>query len=156
MRKSLMSVLLHEVLPPEVRGIINTRATKLYEKLIQKSGYRETWSADDMQELEWLQKADARGGKYVARITKQGKHRYYYDESEYKKDHGEHSKGDENRSKYISSSALKAVEKAGGSCGFDAFGDLVKRYGPKEVHSAVRGHVDSGKLKFNKGKFSCQ
>lgn len=165
-QKSVMGLMVQEGVPSEVRGIIGQRAQKLYLKVLQKSGYREVYAPDDILELrargledrarrpEKLKKGEARGGHYHARVSKEGKHRYYYDAEEYEKQHGEHSHGGDNQNAYLNKAALKCVEKAGGDCGFDAFKGLVKRFGPKQVHDAVRSHVDSGKLSFKKGKFS--
>ena len=176
LKKGIYESLLQENLPAEVRVIIDERAVQLYAKVLQKAQFTEVYSLEDARlekaarargrpensaraltissSSSSLEKGEARGGTYHARITSKGKHKYYYDAAKYAKEHGEHSYGADNQKAYLSASALKCVEKAGGSCGFDAFAGLVKRYGPKEVHSAVRSHVDSGKLKFSKGKFS--
>ena len=151
MRKAIMSVLVQEDVDTEARHLISTRAHQLYQKVLQKSGYQETYTIDEMHELK---KGEAKGGTYHARVTTKGKHRYYYDAGKYEEAHGSHSHGEDNKKSYIRSSCMKAVEKAGGECGVDAFRAMVQRYGAKDVHDAVRSAVDSGELRFLKGKFS--
>lgn len=103
-----------------------------------------------------LEKAfETSGGKYVARVTKDGKHKYYYDEKKYKEEHGEHVTGEQARNQHIHAEVEKAVDNAGcAGCDVTAFRELVQKFGHRPVHAAVRNHVEKGTLKYKSGKFT--
>lgn len=94
------------------------------------------------------------GGKFVAKVKKDGKTRYFYDEEKYKKAHGEHTTGEEARRRHIAQKVHETTHAAG-EHGVDvtAYKDLVQKFGSKPVHDAVKGHVEGGALKFTKGRF---
>ena len=99
-----------------------------------------------------LQKAQPKGGKYVARVEKEGKRRYYYDEKKYKATHGDHVNGESALSETVRSSVMGTVEKTS-PCDVKAFKALVGKYGADKVHSAVKACVDGGDLIFEGGMF---
>lgn len=146
--KSVMSVLLHEGLEPSQRTIINHRTMQLYQRVIQKSGFREVFRPDD---LRALQKA---GVKYVAKIERSGaKPRYFYDEAKYREAHGTHVSREEGNKRALSKNVQRCVAKAGeGGCGVGNFRDLVKQHGASEVHQSVQNAIKAGELEVRKGR----
>lgn len=110
-------------------------------------------------EAKWLKKAFEPGGKYVARVThpKTGKQKYYYDEEKYKKEHGEHVSGEQARLRHVHSEVERVTTEAGpGGHDVTGYRDLVKKFGAKPVHDAVRTHVDGGTINFQAGKFTAK
>lgn len=102
-----------------------------------------------------LEKAFEPGGKYVARVKHEGKTKYYYDEEEYRKKHGEHVTGAQARDMHIHDSVKKTVECAGeAGCDVSHFRELVQKFGAKPVHHAVKKHVDEGAIQFKGGRFT--
>jgi hypothetical protein len=94
------------------------------------------------------------GGKFVMRVKKEGKTRYYYDEDKYKAEHGEHVSGDQARVRHIHDQVFKTVEGAGcPGCDVSHFRELVKQFGAGPVHDSVRRHVNEGTINFQGGKF---
>ncbi len=150
-KRNLMATLLQEAIPAPVRQIVNRRAQQLYGRFIEKSGQREIYSPEDYM---MLRKAfEEKGGHYHAKVKHKGKTRYYYDPDKYHEKHGHHSHGSDVRTKHIGNKALECIDQAGGECELKAFKDLVKQYGHKAVHAAMKGHCDSGEACYSKGKF---
>lgn len=107
-----------------------------------------------VQPLSKALKGETLGGKFIARVTKEGTHKYYYDEQKYKEDHGTHISGEDANKLHIHEQVQKTCELAG-KAGIDikAFKPLVEKFGASEIHASVKNHVDTGTLKFTKGKF---
>lgn len=137
----------HELPKPD-----KNKTAKKPESKSPKGWDHSAWSGDYMKKA---QKGDKIGGKFVARVTQKGKHKYYYDEKKYKDEHGEHVTGEQARSAHVHASVQKAVETAGrDEVDITHFRDLVKKFGVKPIHESVRKHVDEGTLKFKAGRFS--
>jgi len=101
-----------------------------------------------------MNKAEARGGKYHRRVpTENGKHKYYYDEDQYRNREDAHMNGEDELKKYLSGKVQKCILKAGDNgCDIKAFESLVKKYGAKIVSDVLR--KNTGKLfTFQKGCF---
>lgn len=149
--KSIMQLMLHEGLDGDRRQIINHRTNQLYQRVLQKSGFREVFRPDDLMELKKAQHV-----KYVAKIERGGgkKPIYHYDEKKYREKHGTHVSGEEGSKRLIQKNVVRCVSKAGdGGCAVDGFKEMVQKYGPKDVHSAVKAAVDAGELEYKKGRF---
>lgn len=103
-----------------------------------------------------LQKAkfEETGGKFVARVKKDDKVKYYYDEEKYKKEHGQHETGEQVRNRHIATSVHKATHAAGEQgCDVTHYKEMVQKFGAQPVHDAVKAHVKNGVLDFKKGRF---
>jgi hypothetical protein len=108
----------------------------------------------DLNEQDKLEKAEARGGKYYRRIPKPGGgYRYVYSEEDYHKNKDAHVSGEDAVKKYVSSSIARCIDKAGGTCGVDAFKALVEKHGSKTIANSLRDSVKQGTLTYKKGKF---
>lgn len=146
--KSIMDVLLHEGLDPAVRQIINHRSAALYKRVLRKSGFREVFRPSDVR---LLRKA---GVKYVAKVERQGRTRYFYDSDKYKAAHGTHVSQEEGNRRMMGKNVLRCVAKAGdGGCAVDGFRELVQKHGAGDVHRAVRSAVEAGELSVKGGRF---
>ena len=125
---------------------IQKRAIAIYDKLLQKSGARQTYRPQDLDLLK-----ACKGGKYHAKVVcKEGKSRYYYDEAKYKAKYGEHSFGQENAENYLKDQIENLFEK---TPSIEDFAPIVKKHGSDKVHKLVQGHVDKGTIIYKHGKF---
>ena len=110
-----------------------------------------------LRKEQGLEKAkfEQTGGAYHAKVKKDGKTKYYYDEKKYKAEHGEHITGEQAKQQHIHDSVLRTAEAAhvDGGCDITHFRDLVQKHGSKPVHAAVRQHVEDGTLEYKKGRF---
>lgn len=108
-----------------------------------------------LQPRRWrvLRKSNA-GVKYVAKVERGGKTRYFYDESKYRQSHGRHTLQEEGTASMVARKASWCVKRHGeGGCEVAGFRDLVEEHGHEAVHAAVRSAVDSGDLEYKGGRF---
>lgn len=133
---------------PEDRGPLIIRSVRAYTK--ERPPAMQILNID--QAHAELSKADARGGKYHKRVTTaDGKHRYYYDEDDYREKHGDHVSGEDARKQYLSKQIHKTVcEKGKEGCEIEHLRPHVEKHGAKAVSQAIQSH---GELAFDaKGK----
>jgi len=102
-----------------------------------------------------LAKADARGGKYHARVPKAGGgYRYIYDGAEYAKREDAHLHGPQVSKR----NAHKATQEAVHSSGKRGMGpgdlkELASKHGARAVAQALQQHHEEGTLEHAKGRF---
>ncbi len=102
---------------------------------------------------EEVQKAEARGGSYHKRVTREdGKHRYYYDPDKYASSKDAQVDGAEAEKKRIRSLIDKRLDE--GNCSIEHFKELAKKYGADKVGESLRAGHGDGTIKFENGLFS--
>lgn len=133
LRRNLMDDMMYSEIPRNLRSVVLRRAVELLHVRLDKAMVPEVWTPDQIQK-------SARGGRYFKRVTKEGRHRYYYDAKRYQRREGEHVAGDHAAGEYIKSKVLKQAERGGPEgCAIEELGDLVKRHGADAVHRAIKG-----------------
>jgi hypothetical protein len=146
LRKALYAKMQQDRLEPELRKALFQRTMVFYRDM--KKSRVQVVTPDE------LLKAD-RGGSYHRKVkTEKGGTRYYYDEEKYKSSKHSQVSGPDARKAYLSGKVCSMVEKAGkGGCGIEHMKSLAKKYGSKEVGTALRESCKSGSMCFKKGKF---
>ena len=153
LKKALLSKLLTERYDPMIRKIVVERSAQWWQTM--QKGDQHIVTIDDLYKAKF----ETTGGKYHKRVSKKddkGKtsHKYYYDEKKYEAEHGSHSSGEENRKTHLSKTTFDMACKAGEKgCAIADYTDLVKEYGSKPVHDALKEHTNGGKLSYKSGKF---
>lgn len=136
---SIMRQMMEEGVPPELRTLITYRTRKYME---------------NQKRPRDMAKGVSRGGKYHHRVTKDGKHKYYYDPSKYEKAEGIHTTGEEEKKKFVESSVYGHICKFNDSgCIIAELKDLVGAHGHQAVHEAVKGLVGAGKVSYKENRF---
>lgn len=162
-RQKMMTKMRDEALDPTLRNALFQRTMMMRRDTLKKSQVR-VHTVDELKKsLETpqtrfylpgeLKKGDARGGTYYRRsMTKSGKHRYFYNEGQYKNSKDAHVSGEEASKCAIRKSIDSTVGVAKKGVKLKELNGLVKKYGSKLVGSVLQESCGpNGGLSFEKG-----